>query len=116
MFAALYINIVRIHLCFFQVISSIQTQQRERKEEEKEEKKTRLLFILISKQKRIFTEDYISFKYVISCFLKWESLLKWKPSVTHYRYKNMFLRFLTNKAEFDKRQKHDYFLIKTRTF
>ena len=95
--------IVRIHLSFFQVISSIQTQQRERKEEEeeKEEKKTRLLFILISKQKRIFTEDYISFKYVISCFLKWESLLKWKPSVTHYRYKNMFLRFLTNKAYFD---------------
>ena len=69
--------IVRIHLSFFQVISSIQTQQRERKEEEeeKEEKKTRLLFILISKQKRIFTEDYISFKYIISCFLKW-SLLK----------------------------------------
>ena len=69
--------IVRIHLSFFQVISSIQTQQRERKqEEEKEEEKTRLLFILISKQKRIFTEDYISFKYIISCFLKWKSLLK----------------------------------------
>ena len=30
--------IVRIHLSFFQVISSIQTQQRERKEEEEEEK------------------------------------------------------------------------------
>ena len=28
--------IVRIHLSFFQVISSIQTQQRERKEEEEE--------------------------------------------------------------------------------
>lgn len=69
--------IVRIHLSFFQVISSIQTQQRERKqEEEKEEEKTRLLFILISKQKRIFTEDYISFQYIISCFLKWKSLLK----------------------------------------
>ena len=71
--------IVRIHLFFFQVISSIQTQQRERKEEEEEKeekKKTRLLFILISKQKRIFTEDYISFKYIISCFLKWKSLLK----------------------------------------
>ena len=69
--------IVRIHLSFFQVISSIQTQQRERKEEEeKEEEKTRLLFILISKQKRIFTEDYISFKYIIRCFLKWKSLLK----------------------------------------
>ena len=53
MFAALYINVIRIHLSFFQVISSIQTQQRERKEEEdEEEKKTRLLFILISKQKR----------------------------------------------------------------
>ena len=64
MFAALYINVIRIHLSFFQVISSIQTQQRERKEEEEEEeeKKTRLLFLLISKQKKIFTEDYISFK------------------------------------------------------
>ena len=30
---------VRIHLSFFQVISSIQTQQRERKEEEEEQKK-----------------------------------------------------------------------------
>ena len=91
------------------LFSSYFLDQRERKEEEKEEekeeKKTRLLFILISKQKRIFTEDYISFKYVISCFLKWESLLKWKPSVTHYRYKNMFLRFLTNKAYFDKTTK-----------
>ena len=36
MFAALYINVIRIHLSFFQVISSIQTQQRERKEEEEE--------------------------------------------------------------------------------
>ena len=31
--------IVRIHLSFFQVISSIQTQQRERKEEEEEKTK-----------------------------------------------------------------------------
>ena len=39
MLAALYINVIRIHLSFFQVISSIQTQQRERKEEEEEEEK-----------------------------------------------------------------------------
>lgn len=74
MFAALYINVIRIHLSFFQVISSIQTQQSERKEEE--EKINAFAFHLNFKTKRIFTEDYISFKYVISCFLKWKSLLK----------------------------------------
>ena len=78
MFAALYINVIRIHLSFFQVISSIQTQQSERKEEEEEEEEKIIAFAfhLNLKTKRIFTEDYISFKYVISCFLKWKSLLK----------------------------------------
>ena len=46
--------IVRIHLSFFQVISSIQTQQRERKEEEeeKEEKKNSFAFHLNFKTKK----------------------------------------------------------------
>ena len=78
--------IVRIHLSFFQVISSIQTQQRERKEEEKEEKKTRLLFILISKQKRIFTEDYFSFKYnqllLKMVFIKMKTLISLQKYVS----------------------------------
>ena len=52
MFAALYINVIRIHLSFFQVISSIQTQQRERKEEEEEEEKNAFAFHLNFKTKK----------------------------------------------------------------
>ena len=54
MFAALYINVIRIHLYFFQVISSIQTQQRERneEEEEEEEKKNAFAFPLNFKTKK----------------------------------------------------------------
>lgn len=52
MFSAFYINVIGIHLSFFQVISSIQTQQRERKEEEEEEEKNAFAFHLNFKTKK----------------------------------------------------------------
>ena len=103
LFAALYINVIRIHLSFFasNFLDPNTTKRTERiRRRRKRRKKNAFAFHLNFKTKKdIYRGLY--FPYVISCFLKWKSLWKGKPSVTHYGYKNMFLRFLTNRAYFD---------------
>ena len=84
MFAALYINVIRIHLSFFQVISSIQTQQRERKEEEEE--KNAFAFHLNFKTKKDIYRGLHFVSIYNQLLLKMEVFIKMKTLISLQKY------------------------------